>query len=146
MFDILVYLFENFFRPAGQPDEGRLARELAKAGFGEADIARAFDWFQALSQLEDLHLPAGAASRCYAPEELQRLDAASRGLIAFLEASGLLTAAEREWVIDRLCALDEPEIGIEQVKWIVLMVLWSEGRDYVLVEDFLTGSPQGPLH
>ena len=141
MFDIPVHLFENFFRPAGQPDEARLVRKPAAA-----DIARAFDCFQALSPLEDPpgRLSGGAASRCYTPQELRRLDGASRGLIGLVEASELSTPAEREWVSERLCALDEAEIS--QVKWIVLMALWSQGRDQVFVEDFLTGSAQGPLH
>ena len=34
--------------------------------------------------------------------------------------------AQRELVIDRLVALDADDIGIEQMKWVVLMVLFSQ--------------------
>ncbi len=34
--------------------------------------------------------------------------------------------AQRELVIDRLLALDAKEIDVEQVKWVVLMVLFSQ--------------------
>ena len=32
MFDILVYLFENYFEAEIHPDHGKLARELSAAG------------------------------------------------------------------------------------------------------------------
>jgi uncharacterized protein Smg (DUF494 family) len=35
---------------------------------------------------------------------------------------------------------------LEHVKWIVLMVLWSHGQDYVFMEDFLTGDTEPRLH
>lgn len=144
MFDILVYLFENYFEIELEPDQGKLARELSAAGFGEAEISQAFDWFRGLATLSQAEgyaesLAASDALRCYAAPEQLRLDTESRGLIAFLEGSGVLTPLERECVIDRALALNEPLVTVDQVKWIVLMVLWSQGRDYVFMEDFLTG-------
>lgn len=146
MFDILVYLFENYFEAELAPDHGKLARELSAAGFEETEISQAFDWFQDLERLSQAEgyaeaLGASRAVRCYAAPEQARLDTESRGLLAFLEGSGVLNPLERECVIDRAIALDEPEVTVEQVKWIVLMVLWSRGRDYVFMEDFLTGAP-----
>ena len=45
-------------------------------------------------------------------------------------------------------ALDEPEIGIEQVKLIVLMVLWNQGRptDPMVPAERLASERPGALH
>jgi uncharacterized protein Smg (DUF494 family) len=38
----------------------------------------------------------------------------------------MLAASQREIVIDRLLALDTDELSLEQVKWVVMMVLSSQ--------------------
>jgi len=151
MFDILVYLFENYFEAEIQPDHGKLARELSAAGFDSDEISRAFDWFTGLEQLStDAAYPeslaASGATRCYAPQEQLKLDHRAQGLLTFLEVSGILNPIQRECVIDRVLALAESDVSLEHVKWIVLMVLWSHGQDYVFMEDFLTGDAEPRLH
>ena len=151
MFDILVYLFENYFEIELQPDHGKLTRELSAAGFDSDEISKAFDWFKGLETLSQQEgyaasLAHSDATRCYAGPEQAKLDTESQGLLAFLEGSGILSPLQRECVIDRVLALNEREVSAEQVKWIVLMVLWSHGQDYVFMEDFLTGSTEARLH
>jgi len=151
MFDILVYLFENYFEAEIHPDHGKLARELSAAGFDSDEISRAFDWFTGLEKLsENATYPetfaASIGTRCYAAQEQQRLDHQAQGLLAFLEGSGILNPIQRECVIDRVLALAESDVSLEHVKWIVLMVLWSHGQDYVFMEDFLTSDEAPRLH
>lgn len=151
MFDILVYLFENYFEAEIHPDHGKLARELSAAGFDTEEISRAFDWFTGLEQLSQAEaypqdFVTSGATRCYTAQEQLKLDAEARGFLAFLESSGILSPTQRECVIDRVMALTDPDTSIEQVKWIVLMVLWSHGQDYVFIEDFLTGEAEARLH
>lgn len=151
MFDILVYLFENYFEIELQPDHGKLTRELSAAGFDSDEISQAFDWFKGLETLSQQEgypesLAHSDSTRCYAGPERAKLDTESQGLLAFLEGSGILSPIQRECVIDRALALNELEVSTEQVKWIVLMVLWSHGQDYVFMEDFLTGSTENHLH
>jgi Smg protein len=55
-----------------------------------------------------------------------RLDAECRGYILYLENAGILDATRRELVLDRLLALDSDTIELEQVKWVVLLVLFSQ--------------------
>ena len=55
-----------------------------------------------------------------------RLDTDVRGYLMYLENVRILSGAQRELVIDRLMALEADEIDIEQVKWVVLMVLFSQ--------------------
>ena len=149
MFDILVYLFENYFESDVHPDQGKLARELSAAGFDTQEIDRAFDWFS------DLELvPAGYPStlsdsrsiRLFSAAELAKIDAEARGFLSFLEVSGIVNPVQRELILDRCLALNETEVSIEQVKWIVLMVLWSQGQDYLFMEDLLVGDSSPQVH
>jgi Smg protein len=152
VFDILIYVFDRYVLeelPASAERES-LARDLESAGFGEASVERALDW---LADLADERcrptLRGGSAMRVYAPEEMVRLDAQCRGLLTSLEASGILSASQREVVIDRLLALDVEELDLEQVKWVVLMVLSSQpGQElaYARMEDLVFDDPQQDPH
>jgi Smg protein len=44
----------------------------------------------------------------------------------YLENVGVLDPARREMVIDRLSALETDDIDMEDVKWVVLMVLFNQ--------------------
>jgi len=43
-----------------------------------------------------------------------------------LENVGILSPEQRELVIDRLMALEGDDIDLEKLKWVVLMVLFSQ--------------------
>ena len=43
-----------------------------------------------------------------------------------MEQVGILTPTQRELVIDRLLALDASDDDLEQVKWVVMMLLFSQ--------------------
>jgi len=81
--------------------------------------------------------------------ELARLDPQCRGLLVSLEAAGILSPSQREIVIDRLLALDAEELDLEQVKWVVLMVLSSQpGQElaYARMEDLVFDVPHNEPH
>lgn len=152
MFDVLVYLFENYLEAEIQPDQPTLTRELSAAGFESAEIDGAFAWLSGLETLAEAKLPTSLtdslATRCYADAEMRVLNLECRGFIYFLEASKVLNPAQREWVIDRAQALSEREINLEQLKWIVLIVLWSQRQtqDYLFVEDILFSENKPQMH
>lgn len=152
MFDILVYLFENYFEADLHPDQGTLEQELSAAGFDSTEINLAFDWLNGLETLPNTPYPesliASKSARIYADLEQKKIDVESRGFLAFLEASNILNPVQREWVIDRILALNDRDVGLEQVKWIVLMVLWSHGQadDYLFMEDLLFGDSSPQMH
>jgi len=109
--DVLMYLFETFVDSDDEPEPNRneLKEELTRAGFRDGEIDRALDWLDGLNS-------TGATS-----SEPQRT--------AFrlqLEQIGILQPIQRELVIDRLLALDNEEIDVEQTKWVVMMVLFSQ--------------------
>jgi Smg protein len=133
--DVLLYLFEHVLdADAGALDgaESRhsstLLAELADAGFSTAEIQKAFDWLDALAQARPVAQPSRGAGpvRVYAGTELDKLDADARGFLMFLEQHGVLDAAQRELVVDRALALEQDAIDIDDLKWVVLMVLFDQ--------------------
>jgi Smg protein len=144
--DILIYLFENYFdadiESAPEPDRDTLKDELERAGFSEREVERALEWLEQLSADPQRAgvAPTSRAIRVFDTRELARLDTECRGYILYLENIGILSASQRELVIDRLLALDAAQIDIEQVKWVVLMVLFSQpGQEsaYLRMEDLV---------
>lgn len=157
MFDILVYLFENYIHNESDiyVNHADLTKELSRAGFHEDDIFKALKWLDSLSALQESHVKpyltksSSSAVRVYTQDERQRLDTEGQGFLLFLEQINVLDAATREMVIDRLMDLDNSSISLEDLKWVVLMVLFNvPGREsaYAQMEDLIFDEPTGPLH
>ena len=161
--DILLYVFDRYmFDEAPEvPEREALARDLESAGFGEANVERALDWLADLAG--DRHraplLPAPESSgdaprklgalRMYSPLEMARLSADCRGLLLSLEQVEILSPTQRELVIDRLLALDVEDLSLDQVRWIVLMVLSSQpGQEQAcaLMETLVFDNEAGTAH
>ena len=112
MIDILVYLFENYLRDAC-PEPEVLARKLSAAGFGSDDISEALSWLDGLAGSEAApcrHQALPGATRIYDEEEQERLPAACRGFITFLEQHDAVDAPLREAIIERAMALELAEL------------------------------------
>lgn len=131
--DVLMYLFETYseqdLEVEPEPDQSVLREELLQAGFGEPEVDRALDWLDGLSarHLDPFQVqPAERSIRLFNKFELSRLDTECRGYILYLEQIGIVSSVQRELVIDRLVALGAGDIDVEQVKWVVLMVLFSQ--------------------
>jgi len=129
MYDILAYLFENCQQAEIADDRERVARKLSAAGFDDSDISEALHWLAGVlraPQPGHVPLPDGRASfRAFAPREIAKLDAECRGFLITLEHSGILTAATRELVLERSLAASGHSLSLDQLKLIVLMVLWN---------------------
>jgi Smg protein len=132
--DVLLYLFETYSEQeppayeAGSPDQDVLREELLKAGFGEPEVDSALDWLDGLNETSApfAGVPGDRSIRVYNEVELRRLDLECRGYLLYLEQIGILPPAQREVVIDRLMALGSGTVDKEQVKWVVLMVLFAQ--------------------
>ncbi|HCK83517.1 MAG TPA: hypothetical protein DHW63_03060 [Hyphomonadaceae bacterium] len=151
--DILIHLFENFLdaEDDSTPNRDALKQELEQAGYPEADIERALVWLESLATDPDRALTEGTARavRVFSGSEQVRLDTDVRGYLLHLENLGILSAAQREVVIDRLLALEADDIDIEQLKWVVLMVLFSQpGQEnaYQRMEDLVFDERRDAMH
>jgi len=105
MFEILVYLFENYSAFNACADADALTRKLAAAGFPKDEITDALAWLQGLERVtQDASLVNQAtpgAFRVYAGFEVERLGSAAIGFLAFLESAGQLSATQREIAVLR---------------------------------------------
>lgn len=143
--DLLMYLFENYIydEPDAEPDRDSLGESLEQAGFSRGEIDRAFRWLDGLAeqrQLDDVQAQPAGSVRLFCPEEQRRIDVEARGFLIDLENAGVLDATRRELVLDRLMALGADGIGLEDLKWVVLMVLFNQpGQEanYAWMEDMM---------
>ena len=145
MFDILVYLFENYYTPQACPDADALANKLAAVGFEHDDINEALGWLYGLAQtteqcVELAQAQLGDSQRIYTDAEYQSLGQQAIGFISFLENSGALPPALREILIERAQATHESPVPLGKIKIIALMVLWSQEAeiDHLVLEELLT--------
>jgi Smg protein len=157
VFDVLMYLFENYMsdEAAAEMDQDReaLKSELLRAGFHDREIGKALDWLEGLSALQHASLSPpvkqAASMRIYSAQELERLDLDSRGFLLFLEQMGVLDHTTREMVVDRAMALEGTEMDLDQLKWVILMVLFNQpGREaaFAWMEDLVLDDMTTTLH
>jgi Smg protein len=158
MFDILIYLFENYVHSEAEVmvDHDILTDELTRAGFHQDEIYKALKWLEKLAALQDVHAypfvtrSVNQSVRVYTHEEMLLLDTECRGFIMFLEQVNVLDFVTREMVIDRVMELDTMQFALDDLKWVILMVLFNvPGHEeaYTQMEDLLFDEqPDGPLH
>ena len=149
--DVLMYLFESFVDSEDEPEPNRneIRDELERAGFGDRAIDRALEWLDGLNFSDATQTASSAGMRIYDAAELERFDVAARGYLLHLEQVGILPPAQREIVIDRLLALESDEIDVEQIKWVVMMILFSQpGNEqaYAQMEDLVFAEEPGWMH
>lgn len=137
MFDVLVYLYETYYRPDACPDPEALVKKLSAVGFEDDEINKALGWLTDLDKTTTDYsdrFPEQAAfsfggMRFYARQELEVLGTAAVGFIQFLESAKLLDPIQREIVIERALAASDRRLSLDKLKVIVLMVLWSQGKE-----------------
>jgi Smg protein len=141
MFEVLVFVYENYWRGDACPELDQLGRKLSAQGFEADEIQEALAWLDGLNfaaqstQLEspfDAAAPAlqsGHSMRVYSVAEQDHLGGECLGFITFLESAGVLPPAMREIVVDRAMAASGGPVSVDDLKIIVLMVYWSMGRE-----------------
>lgn len=156
VFDVLMYLFENYMGedPEISQDQETLTTELTQAGFPRGEINKAFSWLEGLSNLrqQDTALLQDnrlGSVRHYSEREKSKISAECRGFVLSMEQRGVLDTRTREMVIDRVMALDADAIELDQLKWIILLVLFNQpGQEqaYAIFEDIVFDDMQRGLH
>jgi Smg protein len=152
MFEVLVYLFENYYHTESYPDNDTLSRKLSAAGFENEDISEALDWLGGLARHTEHPLPdsleSSRSQRAFISIEVDKLTTESRGFLAFLESAGILTPVLREMIIERAMALDGEVVGLEKFKVIVLMVLWTRrgSVDTLILDELLPDGEKRQMH
>jgi Smg protein len=127
MFEILMYLFESYFDAGSYPEPDKLSRKLSAAGFEGDEISEALTWLSALQEQNPDSYPDSlehAGQRHFAELELQLISDEARQFLVFSEQQNLISAVEREMIIDRSVALKQENLALDKLKLIMLMVLW----------------------
>ncbi|GAC1325314.1 MAG: DUF494 domain-containing protein [Collimonas sp.] len=136
MFEVLVYLYETYYRPDACPEPEALVKKLSAIGFEDDEIAKALGWLTDLAEANhefaDKYPQQTAFSfgiRIYAQQEIDVLGIPAIGFIQFLESAKMLNPVQREIVIERALSVSETPVPLDKLKVIVLMVLWSQGKE-----------------
>jgi len=153
MFEVLVYVYENYWQGDACPELHQLSRKLTAVGFEAEEIEAALVWLNGLNiAAQNTQLgrsdaasgspalapavaspgfqPQSAASlRVYSVAEQEHLGATALGFVSFLESSGVLPPHMREIVMDRAMAAPGDPLALDDLKIIVLMVYWSFGEE-----------------
>ena len=154
MFDVLVYVYENYWQGDACPELPQLGRKLTAVGFEAEDIQAALIWLDGLNtaaQSTQIYLPkrpsttqacmdtardttaasqtTSASMRAYSISEQEHLGGPALGFVSFLESSGVLPPQMREIVLDRAMAAPGNPVDLDDLKIIVLMVYWSFGKE-----------------
>jgi Smg protein len=130
---VLIYVYDHYMLadPADVPARQHMLEDLQKRGFSVSEVVQAMEWLSALvgdQRASPGPLEAdcsGEALRIFADGELARLSADCRAFLMMLDRQHVLTPQQRELVIERALALDIDEVEVEQLKWVVLLVLSS---------------------
>jgi Smg protein len=150
MFEVLVYLYENYWRPDACPDHDQLTRKLSAVGFESDEIQEALSWLDGLAETAQAYAGEQHADslRVYSMAEIDRLGEDSIGFVSFLESAGVLPAAMREMVIDRASAVGDSPLALEDLKVIVLMVFWSLGEepDALILDELFVAPEERLIH
>ena len=144
MFDVLVFVYEHYWRGDACPELQQLGRKLSAHGFEPGEIQEALVWLDGLnlaaqgtrlidtaSPIADDPVPLQSphSMRVYSVAEQDHLGAQCLGFVSFLESAGVLPAAMREIVIDRAMAAPGAPVTLDDLKIIILMVYWSFGEE-----------------
>ncbi|MEZ9710924.1 hypothetical protein BCU83_09085 [Vibrio breoganii] len=157
MMDILMYLFETYIHSESDlnVNQDELEQELLRAGFRHDEVYKALNWLEDLAALQsedssqNIATSSATSIRIYSDQEQQRIDTRCRGFILFLEQIGVLSAELREMVIDRVMGLETTDLQLDDLKWIILMVLFNvPGNEnaYTTMEELLYSTDHGILH
>ena len=171
MFEVLVYVYENYWQGDACPEPHQLGRKLTAVGFEPEEINDALVWLDGLNtaaqSTQTFVQPTPAADqlpgtevvvvtnaeirpqslhslRVYSVSEQDHLGAEALGFVSFLESAGVLPAHMREIVIDRAMAAPGTPVALDDLKIIVLMVYWSFGKEPdALILDELCDDTEG---
>ncbi|MES2979498.1 MAG: DUF494 domain-containing protein [Pseudomonadota bacterium] len=164
MFEVLVYVYENYWQGDACPELEQLGRRLSAAGFDPEEIEQALIWLNGLniaagtavspadespsqaSAQPEMLLQSSESLRVYSIAEQSHLGAEALGFVSFLESAGVLPPHMREIVMDRAMAAPGDPLALDDLKIIVLMVYWSFGEEPdALVLDELCDDSEGRL-
>lgn len=140
--DIVAVIVRQMAEEEGAgPRDRRIIEGLLDEGYDLMDIDDALSWFESLGGgVEDLEgrefWPGFRGVRVQARWEKEALSQEAYAYLLRLNSAGFIEDSFREAIIDKIVDLDIPDFGIEQMKALLGLVLYSQGK---LVPESLLG-------
>ena len=132
LLDALMYVFENYLENNAEINSSgdKITTEMLKVGFSQREVNKALGWFGDLHNIKtsaktNLKISQNSI-RIYTDNESNKITAAGRGYLLYLEEANIVDAISRELIIDRAMALEEPCVDVPEIKWVALLVLFSQ--------------------
>ena len=167
MFEVLAFVFDNYWCGDACPELPTLHRQLRTAGFDGEQIQEALIWLEELktsSLALPTALPVGTSTevnslahpnyrltdplRVFSHAEQARLGPAGWGFLTFLVSAHVLSWQRLELVMERAMASTAQQLSLEELKLIVLMVFWSVGDepDALILDELCDSRPNRLAH
>ena len=131
------------------PDSDMLKIELLEAGFPQGEIIKALEWLDSLADRRAIEPVSTPSFRIFSSEERQKLDQDCIGFLMSLEHSGILSPESRELVLDRAMAIHDQSLTLENLRWVILMVLFSQPEEetaFARMESLVYDHPSEHFH
>lgn len=154
--NVLMYLLQYHMQDDIVLDmkQEQLIEHLQAVGFSHRSIYSALSWLERLGeanqQVITQTIPQAEGIRCFNEYECSLLSVECRNFILSLTAQGILNPITRELVIDRVLELKNEEIDISLIKWVTLVILFSQGENYkealAKMEFYVLDEPAGGVH
>jgi len=157
MLKCLMYLSENYVHSEMDVtmENKILTDELSEAGFKKDAVFKALAWIEGLASMKNsfdyssLSTVPLSSFRVFTLKESIKLDIECRGFIYFLEKLGVLNPETREMVIDRATQIENKSFSVDDLKWVVLMVLFNlpnQEAAFTQLEGLMLDDIGGAIH
>ena len=157
MFEVIMYLFESYLQidQTIEINADQITDELLDEGFQKNDINKAIAWLDNLADLQKNNLQEQTQAakktshRIYSSIEQQRLSSDCQGYLYYLEQAKLLNTHTREVVIDCAMSLEIDTLPLEELQWLILMILFNDPQssdEFFQFESMLLDFEDGLIH
>jgi Smg protein len=161
MIDVLMYLYETYWRPDACPEPEQLSRKLSAVGFEREEIEDALSWLKGLASVNMANIthtlqpgmplqdaaakPVQRSHRIYTPQEHAALGVEGINILTALEAQHKITSEIRELIVERVLAIGQTPVESEDLKVMLLIVSWCLDQEPdPLILDELFEDPEMP--
>jgi Smg protein len=152
-----MYLFESYIQvdQTMEIDAQEVTDELVQEGFQKTEIAKALAWLDNLANMHNQDPQSKTTTeqttshRIYSKLEQRQISLDCRSYISYLEEAKILTTHTREMVIDCIMSLDTTDLILEDLKWLILMVLFNDPVSddaFLQLESMLMDFEDGLIH
>ncbi|WP_094751343.1 DUF494 domain-containing protein [Psychromonas sp. CD1] len=157
MFEVIIYLFESYMQldQSIEVDAEEITEELLSEGFSDEEISTALAWLDTLATLHEnkaQHHEQEAqenSHRIYSAMEKMYINCNAQGYIAYLEQAKILNTRTMEIVIESIISLEMLDLSLQNLKWLILMVLFNDPDSsdaFLQFESMLLDFQDGLIH